>query len=63
MTKGIHHYLIGTERAIINGQAVVRTLQRLKQQEFYPEVVIGHAGWGETLYIKEVSRSKINQLF
>ena len=54
VTKGIHHYLVGTERAILNGQAVVRTLQALKQTGFIPEVVIGHAGWGETLYVKDV---------
>jgi len=54
VTQGIHHYLIGTERAILNGQAVVRTLQALKQTGFIPEVVIGHAGWGETLYVKDV---------
>lgn len=54
VTKGIHHYLAGTEKAILNGQAVVRTLHALKQTGFIPEVVIGHAGWGETLYIKDV---------
>ncbi len=53
-TKGIHHYLIGTENSILNGQAVARTLQALKQKGFIPDVVVGHAGWGETLYVKDV---------
>lgn len=53
-TKGIHHYLIGAENAILNGQAVARTMQALKQKGFVPDVVIGHAGWGETLYVKDV---------
>lgn len=54
VTKGIHHYLVGTESAILNGQAVARILQTLKQQGFVPDAVIGHAGWGETLYVKDV---------
>ena len=54
ITKGIHHYLIGSESAVLNGQAVVRVLQALKQQDYVPDLVIGHAGWGETLYVKDV---------
>lgn len=54
VTKGIHHYLAGTENSILNGQAVARTLQALKQKGFVPDAVIGHAGWGETLYVKDV---------
>lgn len=54
VTKGIHHYLAGAEGAILNGQAVVRALYGLKQKGFNPDVVIGHAGWGETLYVKDV---------
>lgn len=54
VTKGIHHYLGGTESAILNGQAVARVLQTFKHQGFVPDVVIGHAGWGETLYVKDV---------
>lgn len=53
-TKGIHHYLIGTENSVLNGQAVARTLHALKQKGFIPDAVIGHAGWGETLYVKDV---------
>ena len=53
-TKGIHHYLAGAESSILNGQAVARTMQALKQKGFIPDAVIGHAGWGETLYVKDV---------
>lgn len=53
-TKGIHHYLAGAESSILNGQAVARTMQALKQKGFVPDAVIGHAGWGETLYVKDV---------
>ena len=29
-------------------------METLKQKGFMPDVVIGHAGWGETLYVKDV---------
>lgn len=54
VTKGIHHYLIGTESAILNGQATIRQMEALKKKGFVPDIVIGHAGWGETLYVKDV---------
>lgn len=54
VTKGIHHYLINTEQSILNGQAVARTMQALNNRGFVPDVVIGHSGWGETLYVKDV---------
>lgn len=54
ITKNIHHYLIGTESSVLNGQAVTRGLYALKQKGFSPDAVIGHAGWGETLYVKDV---------
>ncbi|MEZ0316648.1 MAG: glycosyltransferase family 4 protein [Methylophilaceae bacterium] len=54
ITKGIHHYLAGTESSVLNGQATTRAMEGLKQKGFVPDIVIGHAGWGETLYVKDV---------
>jgi len=54
VTKDIHHYLAGTEAAVLNGQATIRVMQKLKQSGFTPDIIIGHAGWGETLYCKDV---------
>jgi glycosyltransferase involved in cell wall biosynthesis len=51
----IHHYLLRTEAAVLHGQAVVRALQDLqKSRGFVPDVVVGHSGWGETLFVKEL---------
>lgn len=52
--EGTHHYLAGTEQAVLNAQGVVRACGTLQAKGFVPDVVIGHAGWGETLYIKDV---------
>ena len=54
ITKSIHHYIAGLESAVLNGQAVAKTMEALKHKGFTPDVVIGHAGWGETLYVKDV---------
>jgi glycosyltransferase involved in cell wall biosynthesis len=54
ITPNIHHYIAGLESAVLNGQAVAKKMDALKQKGFTPDVVIGHAGWGETLYAKDV---------
>ncbi len=54
ITKNIHHYIAGLESAVLNGQATAKVMEALKQKGFTPDVVIGHAGWGETLYVKDV---------
>lgn len=54
-TSGIHHYIIGLERAIIQGQEVWRACRKLRDEEgFVPDIVVAHPGWGDTLYIKDV---------
>ncbi len=54
ITQNIHHYIAGLESAVLNGQATAKVMDVLKQKGFMPDVVIGHAGWGETLYVKDV---------
>lgn len=49
-----HPYLRGTEAAILNAQAVARVALELKREGFVPDVMVGHNGWGETLFLKEV---------
>lgn len=49
-----HHYLRQMEAAVLHGQAVARLLLNLKRKGFVPDVVLGHPGWGETLYVKDV---------
>lgn len=54
VTKGIHHYVSPMEEAVLEGQAVCRKLSELKQQGFVPDVIIGHTGWGSSLFIKDL---------
>lgn len=48
-----HHYLIPAEKAVLEGQAVYRLAQQLKQQGFVPDLIYGHCGWGGTLFMKD----------
>lgn len=54
ITPNIHHYLLGGEAAIINAQQVARVAMELKESGFVPDVMIGHNGWGEIWYLKDV---------
>ena len=49
-----HPYMRSLEDGILHGQAVFRSLKNLIDKGFRPDAVIGHAGWGETLFVKDV---------
>ena len=48
-----HHYVRTLEGAVLQGQAVYRIVQQLKDDGFVPDIVYGHSGWGPTLFIKD----------
>ncbi|WP_427501729.1 glycosyltransferase family 4 protein (plasmid) [Methylomonas sp. MED-D] len=50
----VHHYLRETESAVINAQSIARIALDLKRTGFVPDVMLGHNGWGEIWYLKEV---------
>jgi glycosyltransferase involved in cell wall biosynthesis len=50
----VHHYVRSLENAVLQGQAVYRVFQDLKQKGFYPDVVYAHSGWGPGLFIKDL---------
>ena len=54
VTEGIHSYLAGTEAAVIAGQGAARAALGLKERGMVPDVIYGHPGWGETLFLKDV---------
>lgn len=50
----IHPYLRNAEKAILQGQAAYRTGLALKEQGFTPDVIYGHAGFGASMYMKDL---------
>jgi glycosyltransferase involved in cell wall biosynthesis len=49
-----HRYLRLFEEAVLHGQAAFEACSKLKASGFVPDVILGHAGWGPTLYLKDV---------
>jgi glycosyltransferase involved in cell wall biosynthesis len=39
---------------VARGEAAARAMQALKDEGFAPDIVVGHPGWGETLFAKDV---------
>ncbi len=52
--KETHRYIKNLESAVLYGQAAARAAEKLRQSGFVPDVIVGHAGWGETMYLKDV---------
>ena len=50
----VHPYLESSERAVLNGQAVLRAIRELVDQGFVPDVVIVHGGNGFGLFVKSI---------
>jgi glycosyltransferase involved in cell wall biosynthesis len=53
-THNLHHYLVDTEAGLLNAQSVARIALDLKEAGFVPDVMLGHNGWGEIWYLKDV---------
>ncbi|MEJ2610275.1 MAG: glycosyltransferase family 4 protein [Candidatus Thiodiazotropha sp.] len=50
----VHRYLHDAEMGVLNAQAVARAAQDLKRSGFTPDVMVGHNGWGEIWYLKDI---------
>ncbi len=49
-----HHYLRQFEASVRHGQQAVRAMLDLKREGIDPAVIIGHPGWGEMLFVKDI---------
>jgi glycosyltransferase involved in cell wall biosynthesis len=52
--SGTHAYLRELESSVENGLAVARVCHWLDRDGYVPDIVIGHNGWGEILYVKDI---------
>ena len=59
-----HPYVRPLENAALVGQASYRMADQLKAQGFYPDVILGHSGWGPTLFMKDLfPKAQLNCYF
>jgi len=42
------------EDSIRHGTGMLRTCNALKKQGFIPDVILGHSGWGQTMFLRDV---------
>ena len=49
-----HAYSAEIDRAIHTGASVMEVCRNLEMDGFQPDVIVGHGGWGETLFVKDV---------
>ena len=54
VTPQVHHYLRKSEADVLNAQSVARLALDLKRSGFVPDLMVGHNGWGEIWYLKDV---------
>lgn len=52
--KETHRYLIGLERAVYASQEIWRLCKKMKDEGFVPDVIVGHFGWGDGLFMKDI---------
>ena len=53
-SQNIHPFVAETETKAIRGEACARAALELRNKGFNPDVVIGHPGWGEMLFLRDV---------
>jgi hypothetical protein len=53
-TAAVHHYLRESEAAVLNAQEVARIAIELRNSGFIPDVMLGHNGWGEIWYLRDI---------
>ena len=53
-TPGIFPYAVRAEADLIRGASALRVARKMKAQGFDPAVIVGHPGWGETIFLDEV---------
>jgi glycosyltransferase involved in cell wall biosynthesis len=51
---GAHSYVNDVDGGVMNGLAVARLCEGLKGEGFTPDIVVGHTGWGELLFVKDI---------
>jgi glycosyltransferase involved in cell wall biosynthesis len=53
-TNSIHPWVSDFETKTIRGEACYFAAIQLRDEGFYPDLIVAHPGWGESLFLKEI---------
>ena len=53
-TLCIHPLALEFETKVIRGEACGLAMFQLKKSGFYPDLIVAHPGWGESLFVKDI---------
>ena len=53
-SREIHPWAADLESKVIRGEACAAAVEQLRSEGFLPDVICAHAGWGESLFLKDV---------
>ena len=53
-TPNAHPWVTDFEAKTVRAEACFQAALQLKAQGFYPDVIVAHPGWGESLFLKDV---------
>ena len=53
-SKEIHSWLRDLETKVIRAESCFNAAIQLRDQEFSPDVILAHHGWGEPMFLKDV---------
>ena len=54
LVSSCHAYTASFDTAVRTGTAVANMCRGLRDKGVVPDIMVGHCGWGETLFVKEV---------
>jgi glycosyltransferase involved in cell wall biosynthesis len=53
-SPGIHPWAVDVETKLVRGEACAMAAERLRATGYKPDIIVGHPGWGEMLFLRDI---------